>query len=271
MATTLFQATLALAKILGEVIEGDTTATGTVTTLIDTGLSRFPVGFFTNGLLWIQEGDLANTLLTITAFTPNSGTLTFATQASAPGSAKLYAAMPNIVSQYELRLAINQALTALGQVPTQNTSLTTVADQQAYTLPAGVSRINKVEVTYDSTAPKQWQLNSHWQEIGGEIVFDYGYQYGTAGYTIRLSYMADHAFLDDLTDEINSNIHINVVKWAALLELAKVKLFTSPSDKRWTNSALVAQDALAKARKRHPIKILQPHHHFPDYGALFDD
>jgi hypothetical protein len=68
----------------------------------------------------------------------------FATQSGACAASDHYAAATRNFPRYVLRQAINATLQSFAQLPLQDTSLSTIAEQEAYTLPAGISNLKRV-------------------------------------------------------------------------------------------------------------------------------
>ena len=227
---TLFSATLDLAKILGNVIEGVTSGAGTTTTLVDTNFPRTapPDDAYNYGTLWFITGDLAGKTAVVTDWTQSSKTFTFATQTAAPGASKRYAFLDKDYPRDVLRQAVNMALQTIGGVPDIYTLSTfvTVANQEDYTLPAGVYNVKKVEIATSTTTPYYYAPHYHWREIDGLIKFDTNTAPTSAGYLIRLTYVVQPGELDDDTDTISDYIHPDRLKWTAAVNALLWKLPT---------------------------------------------
>jgi hypothetical protein len=225
---TLFSATLDLAKILGNVIESVTSGAGTTTTLVDTNFPRTapPDDAYNYGTLWFITGDLAGKTAVVTDWTQSSKTFTFATQTAAPGASKRYAFLDKDYPRDVLRQAVNMALQTIGGVPDIYTLSTfvTVANQEDYTLPAGVYNVKKVEIATSDTAPYYYQKHYHWTEVDGVIRFKNGYAPTTAGDLIRLTYIVPPEELDDDADPISDYVHPDRLKWTAAVHALLWKL-----------------------------------------------
>jgi hypothetical protein len=168
MAMTALALVQELARRNDELIISTPTATGTTTTLIDTGLNQYmPQDTGTGNarlLCWVycNAGDTANVGQERRAqsFSANSSTLTFFSGAGA------WPVAPTSAGTYELHLrsersrkleAINSAVRQLGLTwyrVFQDTSITTAINQWTYTIPSAdnMSKVSKVEIQI-STQP----------------------------------------------------------------------------------------------------------------------
>ena len=219
---TLYSATLDLARILGNVMESVTSAAGTTTTLIDTTMPRVqpPNDAFNYGTLWFISGALAGYTAVVTDWVLATSTFTFVnpmTVAAAPGAASRYAFCDRDWPRDVLRQAVNAALQTIGGVTTQYTNATfiTVQNQMAYTLPAGVYNVKRVEVATSLTAPYDYAIHHNWTETPTQIIFHEGFQIVRDGYLIRLTYEAQPAELTTDAGTIDSRIHPDLLKWTA--------------------------------------------------------
>lgn len=216
---TLYSATLDLAKILGNVIESVTTGIGTTTTLVDAALPRTPPpdDAYNYGTLWFISGALAGKTAVVTDWTKTTGTYTFAAQTAAPGSGIRYAYCDKDWPRDILRQAVNMALQTIGSVTTQYTDATfiTVQNQMAYTLPAGVYNVKRVEVATSLTEPYDYSICHNWTETPTQIIFHEGFQIVRDGYLIRLTYEPAPAELSEDDDVIDNRIHPDLLKWTA--------------------------------------------------------
>lgn len=268
--TTLFDAGLDVARELMPVREGVSDAAGSTTTLVDSTLNLNNENQFNNGIIWILSGTLANTIARISSFAKATGTITFTpAAASPPGSAAAYAIAPHEIELHEIKAALNLAARRYKIIKIDE-SLTTVANQSEYTLPAGVSDVYKVEVKLTSSAPNQWQENRQWREMNGKIYFANRSEYATAGYTIRLYYMGRQAYLDEWTDTLDPAVGDAIIKWRAVLHIAEQRLQPDPSSPRWTNMVRQAQYELDMAIRANPLPDPEPVQIFTGFGTWMD-
>lgn len=255
--TILFDATLALANILDDVRSSTSTAAGTATTLVDTARTE-PVDFWNGGTLWVQSGTHANKSRRITDWALTTGTFTHDTLTTAAGSGVSYSVMDKSFPRDVLIRSINLALDEM-RLAAFDTSLTTIANQEAYTLPTGVHAVKTVEIALSSAAPYHYVPWYCWREIDGEIVFDAGKQPGDAGYKIRLGYNAPHAVLDSDDDTIDARIALERLIWTAAVHAWRWSVRRTRTDDPLAVQALNEAAARAELMKRKwPLEQLKP-------------
>jgi len=108
---------------------------------------------------------------------------------------------------------INEALSFVGRVPTENTSASSAANVTDYTYPASVLRdVRAVYVAQNATSPFAWQVSTRCQvdRAGGFIHF---LEAPSAGMPIRVVYMGVPAYLSDDADVISDYIAMD---WLAI-------------------------------------------------------
>lgn len=227
---TLASATLDLARILGAVVEGAATG-GSTTTLIDTNFPRIapPDDTYNRGTIWLiacTQTALNGTTAIITDWAQSTYTVTFAALSKTITAGDTYALIDRDFPRDVLRRSVNMALQSLGGLTDEydNASLVTVANQMAYTLPAGVYNIKRVDVATSSSSPYDYVTNYHWSEVDGKIVFDVGHEYGTAGYQIRLFYQVQPTEATADTTSISNYYHPDLLKWTAAVHALQWKL-----------------------------------------------
>ena len=218
---TLFSATLDLAKILGNVIESTATG-GSTTTLVDTALPRTPPpdDAYNYGTLFFvscTQTDLNSTTAIVTDWVSTTKTFTVATLSKTVTAADRYAFCDKDWPRDVLRRSVNQAIQSLGALPDLYTLATfvTVANQEAYALPAGVYNVKRVEIATSTSTPYYYITHHHWTEKDGYIYFDTGFEVADAGYLIRLTYEVPSAELTTDAGMINNYIHPDLLKWEA--------------------------------------------------------
>lgn len=274
---TLFSATLDLAKILGSVMESTTTAAGTTATLVDTAMPRSapPDDAYNYGTLWFISGALASKTAVITdwdqAPTP---TFTFATQTAAPGSGSRYALLDRDYPRDVLRNAVNAALQTIGGVPDIYTlgTFVTVANQEDYTLPAGVYNVKKVEIATSTTSPYYYAPHYHWREIDGVIKFDTNRAPTSAGYLIRLTYVVPPAELTTDAGTISDYIHPDLLKWTAAVHALMWKQPAMGEQvAHITQKLQYAVQMERMMRARHPLPTIPKSPHLSRWAGGNDD
>lgn len=237
----LFDALFDLAFILQDFVRGTATG-GSTTTLIDTGGRSEPEDFFDQGTLFIVSGNNANSAPVISNWNGTTKTFTFAAFGTACAAGDIYAAIPKDFPKGVMVEAINGVLRGV-KLPKQDATLVTVANQEAYTLPAGVFDVMNVEVATDTAAPYMYVQHHRWREIDGDIVFHTGFEPGTAGYKIRLSYNEAHAEVADDDDIINDLIDRDFLKWSAAAYALRWRMIRNPEEVRDRINEALAMEA----------------------------
>lgn len=195
----LFDATLALAGELGGLYDGQISDDCTTTELVDE-LLKAKSGSLQYGTLWFKTGDLAEVCLPVDLH--SAGKLKFPQQGKAPARGDLYSVLPEKFPLHLLTRSIDQALQNVKKFTQDyhDATFITVAGQQEYTLPSGISNVKKVDVARGTAAPWSWEESLHWRETeGGALRFIQGWQPWLAGYRIWLHYNIKHARLPNLT------------------------------------------------------------------------
>lgn len=226
--TTLFDMTKRLAFYLMTGWQSSATG-GSVTSVVDTlaAFSADQVG----GILFGITGDLANTTLVITSLTGTTQ-LNFATQTPSDFVAgNRYAVVNSDFNRALLRGAINDALRKYCVRRAEDDTLNIVADQEDYTLPAGVAEIKEVWVAQSTAAPYQWKrLLGYWDEIEGTLRWPAGVAPSEDGYALRVVYRESHTELDDDADSLPVDVNEELVYWAALVDVIRDGMMRFHSD-----------------------------------------
>jgi hypothetical protein len=249
--TTLASAILELAKILGYVRQSTTTAAGTATTLVDSARDE-PNDFWNKGTLWVLSGAHAGKTRRISDWALSGTTLTHDTLTTAAGSGVSYALADLTYPRDVLIDAVQRALRSMGDLPDYDTSLTTVAEQVRYQLPAGVYNVREVSWGDSEVDPIHYPLSYAWREIDGYIEFDAGRQPMVSGRTLRLTYMAPHAAVSADTDTISDYVHVERLIWEAAVHARRWKFQRTgkKADADLLNEALAQAAVMAG---RHPV------------------
>lgn len=222
--TTLFDAILEVAKLVEEVRTGITTAAGSTTTLVDADTTE-PADFWNNGLLLFQEGALSGKTAQVIDYDLTTHTFTFGTQTAAPGIGVAYSVAEQKYRRSDLVRAVQQALLDIGPITHEDVSLTLVADQEEYDLPAGVSNLVEVEIATNDEAPYGWYTHYWWNESDdGHLRFDPDYVPEEAvGNIIKLHYNQPHASVSADSATISPGIKIELLRWLAAVNLYRSK------------------------------------------------
>jgi len=210
---TLFDVVLRLAREIVLVRQGKATS-GTTTTLIDT-LADFSVDTFRGGTLFLLNDTVFKKI------TQHTGqTFTFAAVGDSPDAGDDYAVADNDIPLDVMVAAINSAIRSM-TLPAEDITLTTVASQEEYTLPANVSGVFKVEVASSLTVPYGYAEHFHWDEVNGKLRFAGKFKPGSAGNLIRLTYRRAHTDLALEASALPNDINLDYLHWSAVQAAAK--------------------------------------------------
>lgn len=254
MTYTLFDTALALARIISDVFEGVASG-GSTTTLVDSDIpSGYPNDHFNNGTIFLLSGNNASKSAIISDYDSTTWTFTFPTQAGACAANDRYGAMDADYPKHILVQSINKALIEIGDLIATNTALTTVEDQEEYTLPAGVYNVKRVEVAQYTTEPYGWQIQRSWQEREGKLIFLRGAVPTDDDLTIRLTYMDPPTELTADSDTISVYIHRERLAWMAATYALRWRVqLTDGEDERVVKSYEEALQMAELAKARHPV------------------
>lgn len=229
--TTLQSATLDLAKKLTDVVESVATG-GTTTTLVDSGLIYLRQflndDHYKGGTIWFRSGNNDGYSAVVKSYdaTTVPGTITFdaITGGGACAADDDYSLCSGVYPRDVLRNAINIALRRMPIKALEDTSLTTVGDQRAYTVPTGKEDIISVEIATTQSAPYDYVDWYDWDVINGELVFGDGAIPGDSGFTIRLTYLNVVSAISDETDSIDGLYHPEWLAWEAAIEASQWRI-----------------------------------------------
>lgn len=194
----------------------DSTATGgSSTTVVDTKIP-FGDGWFDGGTVWaltVAHDSHTDRLQRISDWNHTTKTITFLTSITDGvlnhnvAAGDYYSAAPSDYPLYALIQAMNHAMRVIGPLPKVDTSLTTVENQQFYTLPDTVIKPVRVEIATETADPYDYQVNRHWEiaYTGAyrSIKFDDGH-FPEPGHNIRITHHVEHTVISAATDIENS-------------------------------------------------------------------
>lgn len=215
MAYTLSQAALELAKLLGGVRIGLTTAIGSTSMLADNDNLGGPAEEWQNGTVWFLSGTYSGQFYRVTQF--GNYQLTFdATLAGAVPAGVRFAVAPPTFPMNVLTMMLNRSLADLGGIVQMNDSgLTVAASTQVYTLPTGVKNVKKIEVATSASSPYDYKTQYYWDEVGGKIYFPSGKEPQTASMKFRIWYLSPHTELVNYNDVIDESVDLTWLIWGA--------------------------------------------------------
>ncbi|MDI6696837.1 MAG: hypothetical protein QME21_17450 [Anaerolineales bacterium] len=228
--TTLFTATLELAKVLGYVLSSVATADGgNGLNLIDSARVVEAEGFWNGGTLWITSGDQAGNSRKVRNFYQYIGLFTWLEPlAGQVVTGTSYSVISADWPKEMLIQFINQALQDMGDVPAIDTSLTT-ANTARYALPSGVYNIKRVEIAENVSSAYPYIRWLNWREIDGYLEFDL--QSPEPGRTIRLTYEAKHATVSSDASIISDYVDLRLLVWSAAVHAWRWRLQRVGGDK----------------------------------------
>lgn len=254
--TTLFTASLELARILGNVLNSTTTGAGSATTIVDSARTERD-DYWNNGTIWIKGGTHAGKSRKVSDFAQSGGTFTIPTTSTAVGSGIAYSLLSADWPLDKLWEFINRALRSIGDIPQLDTTLTTVANQEAYTLPSGVYNVQRVEIATSKTSPYYYRpWHGVWREENGYLYFNSLREPDSAGYIMRLTYAGQHAEMDADDDTISNYVHLDRLIWNAAVHAWRWRIQMSKEDDKMFQQFLA--EAIARAKEedgKHPIHM----------------
>jgi hypothetical protein len=246
--TTLFEMTKELAFYLMPKRVAEATG-GSVTSLVDSlaAFSDDEVG----GTLFVFSGDLANKTLVVTSRT---GTTQFNFATQTPNdivAGNRYGVTNSDFGRELIRQAVNEAVKRYAKRREEDDTLETVADQEAYTLPAGVSDVKEVWMAMSTSAPYEWMRMYHWEEVDGELRWPVTLAPSISGMPLRVVYRAAHTELTADADDLPLDVNENLVRWDAAVNLIRDgnMRFHSDPKRDLVNKMNEAQEKLSQFRR----------------------
>lgn len=231
MTETLFDLTHEVAAELGVVVEGYATG-GSITTIVDANERTETDDHFNGGSAWILRDSAGagaapeNEMEIISDFANSTNTITLQSALSeAVAAGDWYALATKLYPLYQIIRQINRALTTIGPVPVTSKTLTTVAGQTLYDLPAVAMnlQINDVRVatSSDSDDPDyvtvyDWDIER--TAVGSVDKLYLPDRFGT-GFTVAIDYIDYHIGLRVETDQLNERIPKQYLIYQACLNL----------------------------------------------------
>ena len=248
--TTLFDALLGTAQLVGMTRSGKTTNDGSLTTIIDTTLADTDDSY-NGGTLFLTDVSLTRR---VTDYVQSSGTITFTPAITdAQGNASSYYTVTN-ARREDIAQAVNQALRQIGAVTKINDTLSFVEGTQEYTLPVGVSNVTRISVANDVNDPVEYHRAYSWHEYDGKLYIHEAVNYAT-GHTIRLYYDAPPTQVNADDDVISDLIDRNRLYWTAAYHFFRNRLAIEGNQDQRVN--MLMQEAQAKTEqlaRSHPVR-----------------
>lgn len=267
MSVTLFDLVWRCMVELGTARTGTATG-GSTTTLIDTnGLKLVDNDYYNEGSLFILKDaggaiSLTGTFSGVKDFNSTSKTLTLYTAMATPITADdIYGVANRRYPIFLLTQKINNVLMLDGDIPVEDTSLTTVANQLTYDLPDGVIArdLRQVWVATDTTAGRldyvpvvNWKIRHASAGSAGDLELDYELP---AGYNLLLRYATPHAELRDATDALHNAVHPDRVVYQVCADA--LRWYKDKTRLRHLKDTIEMMELKAeRAKDRHPLPPL---------------
>ncbi|GEM_PF-3453571 len=243
--TRLLDLMLDIAREVGIVREGTTSSAGTTTSIVDSGL-RVPAETYQGGTLFILSGTYDGAVKVITQH-GSGGKITFSgALGGAVASGVSYAvALP----KYPYDLLRQTAIRAIQKrrIAMHDDTLVTVANQEEYTLPAGVSDVRQVCISSNNTSPYEFLPSYFWNISEGKLIFTA--PPSTAGMVIRLIYAGKHASIAD-AGSIDQAVDYECALWAGVVDIYRWMMNNTGKDNpeivELLNEAKVNEDIAAR-------------------------
>lgn len=250
--TTLFDALLGTAELVGVTRSGVNTSNGNSKTMIDTTLMDTSDSY-NGGTIFLTR------VVGVPAFVPasarvidywqSSGTITFTPAITVPGNIYLtgynYYTVTN-TRREDIVQAVNQALRQIGAVTKIDDTLVIIANTQEYTLPMGVSNVTRIVIANDLNDPVEYHRSYSWHEYDGKL-YIHEPILQAPGHTIRLYYDANPAQVNADTDIISDLIDRNRLYWTAAYHFFRNRLAIEGNQDQRVN--LLLQEAQAKTEQ----------------------
>ena len=197
--TTFYDLIKELAYHVGDMRQGVSTG-GSTTTLVDTSLNEANE-YYNKGTLLIDQATPA--IVYVNTYASATTTFTFATLATAVAAGVGYTAIRSWFPLDVLKRSINLAILESELIMKHDDSITLVADQERYALPAGVTDVRRVEIGTENG--DDWQVHYNWRVESGELRFT-AWVPSDSTQTVRLHYTGRQAQLSALTDTLDEQV-----------------------------------------------------------------
>lgn len=225
--TTLFDMTLRIASKTKYVLHRIATG-GSTTSLEDSTFQG--IGDYAGGTIFILSGDYAGTSREVLSAERNK--LVWATALTGNIVVGVrYAIVDKTYPRDMVMTAVNQGLQRLPWPLEEDITLEQDATVNYYDLPAGVSKVIRVDEARMLAAPYAWRENHYWREEAGQIRFTWTNAPSYTSYLLRVIYESPPVELYQDEDVI-PNIDIETLFWISIIELLGPALDQRPEDKK---------------------------------------
>ncbi len=252
----LFKATLDLAKTTTRVRYGKSTELIHDNVTIKDENRNAPIDYFTGGAMWLL--DMEATSL-IKEWNKNSHLFILERDNGTPYPVGTkYAVSPYDWTLDEIKSAINSALANIGSHIEIDDSIVTQTDVLDYEIPEGVQDIRKI--TYLDTELDVEVRVYNYYITGNTIHFSELNRPLTDSVTLRLYYVKQHPEVVNDNDEIYSEVHPDLLRWSAAVELFRTKI----SQPEYVNPLNIAIQKADIELNKHRIDLLPKPPIFPN-------
>lgn len=251
---SLFDATLDLARLVGDVYEGACTTAGSTTTIIDTHLTE-PDDFWNGGTVFLPSrnaGAVPAQARIVSDYNLASTVITTEAMSTASAASDVFSVADKKFPLHILRQAVNLALDELG--PFEFEATWTSDGSQVYDASDSAAidqRIIGLWVARETSAPYNWQVCRTWRQLPSgstgraqQLEFWEGTEPGT-GYIIRVVYEGYMSRLDTDDDAIPNQVHKDTLRWAAAVHAWRWRQMKSRTDEPEAKERL--QEAMVQA------------------------
>lgn len=267
MSVTLFDLVWRCVVELGTARTGTATG-GSTTTIVDTnGLKLVENDYYNEGTAFILKDaggaiDISKNFSIIKDFNSTSKTLTLYTGvASAVTADDIYGVANRRYPLWLLIQKINNVLMMDGDIPVEDTSLTTVENQTVYALPSGIVArdLRQVLVATDTdSAHPYYRSVVNWEvsyaDAGsiGNLELDYALP---SGFTLLLKYATSHAELREASDALHDAIHPDRIVYQVCAD--SLRWYKDKTRLRHLKDTIDMMEIKAqRAKDRHPLPPL---------------
>lgn len=252
-------------KALGELNHSKATS-GSTTTIVDSALANaYPDGNWNKGTVFVvrdaggasaaPEGEFAR----VTTFAGDTATWTLADTLTAAVAANDWYAWAGgaypVLTMVEL---LNQVLREMGELPLVGTTLTTVAGQTEYTLPANYNDQTPLRVdiaTVSDADDNQWLELRGWEFVPaatggtGKLILD---EQPAVGWSLRVWYRDIHPAVFDFDDTLHETLNTKVVTAKLVQAALGWKKKRRPGDVELIRDLNTASEIAANAEVQYP-------------------
>jgi hypothetical protein len=253
-----------IANNLGELRYG-AVADGGMTWLRDPGITEAS-SIYDTGTLFFLTGENAGRTAVIENWDVDTHIFTFPSARAPLRAGDQYAIMPARYSRAMLLGSLNMSLTELGPFQSTDETMTTVDDQEEYTLPLNdAATVQSIRIAASTTSPYNWGVPLHyWRQSGNVVYFDSDFKpYG--GFPMQITYTGRHIAVSLDEDVITDQVHPERLAWLAAYHAAGQRARTQSNDSRLKEFIQLALGQVQILAQQYPVKRVEKDSHFSTY------